>query len=1084
MKKGRAALLFLVVLVAGFACSSTVWADGCTDWTARLDSYQGKIEAKRSGSSDWTAARDSDIFCAGDMLRVAPRSRAVVVLRNETVMRLDQNTTLTFSSPAPESHSLLDLLKGAAYFISRTPRKFRVNTPFLNAGVEGTEFLVQMQESEAGVSVYEGVVLASNSNGSVRVTAGQTAVSAGGAAPILRSTVHPLDAVQWTLYYPELSTAAEGSWQARAASLLAAGRVDEARGELDRVLSREPNNADALSYLAVIAVARNEKTGALDYGRRAVAVAPGSANALLALSYAQQASFDLDEARRSAAEAAARVPGSGMAWARLAELHHSFGDHAAALSAAEKAAAAAPGLSRTRTVLGFAYLSRLSTDDALAAFSKAAELDPADPLPRLGAGLAKIRKGDLTEGRREIEIAVSLDPADALVRSYLGKAYYEEARDRVADEQFALAKDADPKDPTAFFYSAIQKQAQNRPVEALQDLEHSMELNSNRSVYRSSLLLDEDLAARGAGLARIYADLGFGQLALEEGYRAVAADPASASAHRFLSDSYAALPRHEIARVSELLQAQLLQPVNISPLQPHLAEARLYILSGAGPSDISFSEYNPLFERNRYSLLLSGIVGSHDTIGDEFVVSAVHDRLSISAGQFHYRTDGFRVNNDLQTDIYNLFGQYSFSRDTSIQAELRSTDKAFGDLTQNFFPDFSDSIRERDRFWSFRFGGRHRFSLSSDLIGSVIYQRGDLNTDIGAMPSIGLSSFGNYWDERAVSAELQHIFHLPKFRLITGAGYSHIDHGELTNIALIFPPITFVDVRGDTEDHTNAYAYGSLTYPDNLTVTAGGSVNVLHGLNVSEEQFNPKFGISWTPLPGTTVRAAAFRTLERTMITNQTLEPTNVAGFNQFFDDVDGTDAWNYGIGVDQKFCRTIFGGVEFARRDLKVPYLYVDVVTGDLSAERADWNEQTVRAYAYWTPSSMISVRAEYQYEKFVRDSDFSAGVERVRTHRFPLGISFFDPHGFSADVRATYIDQRGTFVPQESFLGVGVDGADRFWLFDAGVSYRLPKHRGMISFEARNLFDTSFSYQDMDPVSPSIQPRRSIFLKVTLAL
>ena len=50
-------------------------------------------------------------------------------------------------------------------------------------------------------------------------------------------------------------------------------------------------------------------------------------------------------------------------------------------------------------------------------------------------------------------------------------------------------------------------------------------------------------------------------------------------------------------------------------------------------------------------------------------------------------------------------------------------------------------------------------------------------------------------------------------------------------------------------------------------------------------QFNPKFGIIWNPFPGTTVRAAAFRVLKRTLITDQTLEPTQVAGFNQFFDD-------------------------------------------------------------------------------------------------------------------------------------------------------------------------------------------------------
>ena len=70
------------------------------------------------------------------------------------------------------------------------------------------------------------------------------------------------------------------------------------------------------------------------------------------------------------------------------------------------------------------------------------------------------------------------------------------------------------------------------------------------------------------------------------------------------------------------------------------------------------------------------------------------------------------------------------------------------------------------------------------------------------------------------------------------------------------------------------------------------------------------------------MRAAAFRVLKRTLITQQTLEPTQVAGFNQFFDDFNLTEAWRYGGAIDQKFTKDLFGGVEFSKRDLKVPFL------------------------------------------------------------------------------------------------------------------------------------------------------------------
>jgi len=182
-------------------------------------------------------------------------------------------------------------------------------------------------------------------------------------------------------------------------------------------------------------------------------------------------------------------------------------------------------MERIQTVLGFAYLMQVMTTDSKVAFEKAIELDQAAPLPRLGLGLAKIREGDLKEGGREIEIAASLDPNNSLIRSYLGKVYYEEKRGKIDGEEYAIAKELDPKDPTPWFYDAIAKQTTNRPVEALRDFEKAKELNDNRAVYRSKLLLDSDLAARSAATARIYNDLGFGQLGLVEGYNAVNADP-------------------------------------------------------------------------------------------------------------------------------------------------------------------------------------------------------------------------------------------------------------------------------------------------------------------------------------------------------------------------------------------------------------------------------------------------------------------------------------------------------------------------------------------------------------------------------
>ncbi|NNG47089.1 MAG: tetratricopeptide repeat protein, partial [Deltaproteobacteria bacterium] len=536
------------------------------------------MNVRKGGATDWEPVRRKDEFCPGDAVRVMAQSRADLLLINETTLRLDQNTEIIFRAPEREKEFWLDVLLGGTYFMSRTPRTFQINTPFVNAGVEGTEFFIGVEKDRALLTVFEGRITAANDAGKVTLHSGQSAVAEAGRAPVLRIEGRPRDAVRWTLFYPVVAATRPGAplgWQDRAAKLLAVGRVEEAGAEIDEVLKATPGDADALALQAVIAVAQNENGKALDLAKKAVEAAPKSATARIALSYAQQAAFDLEGALSTLEEAVQSEPGNGLARARLSELLLSFGRLDEALGEAKKAAGQNPGIARTQTVLGFAYLAQIKTKDSRAAFEKAIELDQADPLPRLGLGLAMIRDGDVEGGRKEIEIAASLDPNNSLIRSYLGKAYYEEKRDEIAATQFEMAKEFDPNDPTPFFYDAIRKQTRNRPVEALNDMQKAISLNDNRAIYRSRLLLDEDLAARSASLGRIYSDLGFQQLALVEGWKSVNTDPANYSAHRFLADSYSALPRHEIARVSELLQSQLLQPININPIQPSLGQSSL-----------------------------------------------------------------------------------------------------------------------------------------------------------------------------------------------------------------------------------------------------------------------------------------------------------------------------------------------------------------------------------------------------------------------------------------------------------------------------------------------------------------------------
>jgi tetratricopeptide (TPR) repeat protein len=831
-------------------------------------------------------------------------------------------------------------------------------------------------------------------------------------------------------------------------------------------------------------VVQNEKEKALDAAKKAVETGPSSATAQIALSYAQQASFDLEGARASVEKAVNLDAFDALAWTRLAELQASFGRLGKALDAAQKAVDLNPNLSRTQMVLGFAYLTQVKTAESREAFTKAIELDDANPLSRLGLGLAIIRDGDLDAGGREIEIAASLDPNNSIVRSYLGKTYFEKKQLGLDEREYAIAKELDPNDPTPWFYGAIAKQTTNRPVEALHDFQKAIELNDNRKVYRSKLLLDSDEAARSAATARIYSDLGFQQRALVEGWSAVNTDPTNFSAHRFLADSYSILPRHEIARVSELLQSQLLQPINITPIQPGLAESNQFLISSQGPGAQSFNEFNPIFNRNRVAVQGSGLVGENDTYGGEGVLSGIYKRFSFSGGYTYFDTDGWRKNADQTDKIANIFGQYSFTPNTSIQAEYRYRDNERGDLALKFFEDnFFPGERNTFEFNNFRLGARHSFSPASVMLGSLMYQDRDERLKDNQPPEPFLDSLDlNFPSQDAYSGELQHLFRSQHFNLTTGAGYFDIDADlETTLVTIPAIGITIEDTTSVDVNHFNAYTYANISLFDNLILSPGASYDSVDGQDFDDEnQFNPKFGITWNPFPRTTFRGAVFRTLKRTLITNQTLEPTQVAGFNQFFDDFNQTEAWSYGGAIDQKFTNSIYGGGVFSYRNLNIPFFNAAADPVDPPIDNTNWDEYTGRAYLFWTPHDWLALRAEYLYEKLKRDDDAPEGVEEVKTHRVPLGVKFFHPTGLSASLTTTYFNQDGDFIRVD---GVEESGDDDFWIVDAAVSYRLPKRYGFISVGVTNLFDEEFDYFDSDIVNPVIQPDRSIFGRITLA-
>jgi tetratricopeptide (TPR) repeat protein len=1069
-----AALVCLGIALAGDAVRSqerslcVAGAPGAP--SVYIDSSASEVTVLTADGRQLIASRDL-LLCPGDEVRTGATGRVAIRFEEKrTLVRLDGNSRTRVLSGGTGSADV-SLLSGVLYFISSVRRHFEVDTPYIVAGIDGTEALIGVQpaQSLAIAAVREGRVSAYDrqyrQEGILVVPAGEAAFRSpavgfrsapiGALPPPFRDLLVVSDsAVDWAVYYPPILLVRHTENEAvrDAIVLLSSGDYEQAAAALDVGASAEPAATAALR--AIIAVARNRVAEAEVWSARALQAEPGFAPAHVAASYVRQAAGDLEGALEFARAATRGAPHDAYAVARFAELQMTIGDRRAALATAEQSLT----IERTPLALFVAGLARLSAwqyEEAETLFREAIAFDPEAPLPRLGLGLVFIRQGRTTAGAWEIERAVAHDPRRAILRTWLGRAYFDEELTAKAAEQLRIAKAEDPNDPTPFLFSAIERYAANRPIEALRDLQEAEKRGGARRVIRSERGLAEDTAARGAALGRIYDVLGFEQLAVVEGAKATEADPSNPAAHRFLAGAYRQRPGYEIAQASELLRSQLLSPPSKTPVQPQLAETDLALLDTTGPSRVTFAEFSPLFDGDGFRLDASGLLGTQSTWGDEIAVTALYRGASVSVGQFHYETDGYRPNNDLTHDIFNAVGTFALSPEFSAFGEYRFRQSEGGDRRIDFIDSFLNTLRGEREHELARAGFHSQPTVDSDLI--AVYTWANLQTrDEVVGFGGGLDTQQREDDSHGIQA--QHIWQPGVAKNIAGAAYTRNDvHDEFS--------IGSHEASDDfSTDYLSAYDYFYFDFPDRVSWTLGGALVSFDTEDVGPDnsrfdvlEFLPKIGVSANPFDKLTLRAAYLQSLKPDRVSDQVIEPTTVAGFNQFYDSFNTSILEQLGGGVDIELGDGLFIGAEALRRWWHVP------LVGEADPET---EERVYRAYAYATLTDQLALAAELVDERSTSDLILEGDFAEWRTTSVPVTLSYFSPSGFFGAFGGEFVDH--------SFDDSDGTRSDRFMLFNASAGYRFPANRGVMSIEAKNLFDEQFQYQNRgEPLYITARPR-----------
>jgi len=164
-------------------------------------------------------------------------------------------------------------------------------------------------------------------------------------------------------------------------------------------------------------------------------------------------------------------------------------------------------------------------------------------------------------------------------------------------------------------------------------------------------------------------------------------------------------------------------------------------------------------------------------------------------------------------------------------------------------------------------------------------------------------------------------------------------------------------------------------------------------VTIDRQQTSPKVGLVWSPTAATQVRAAVLRVMKRALIADETIEPTQVAGFNQFFDDPNGTQSDRAGIGIDHRFSPRLFGSLEASERNLKVPRLI-----GGQALEESQ-REYLYRGSLTYLPWKILALNAQAQLEQLDIDP---TDVDPTRplsiyTTRLPLEARLFPDERWS---------------------------------------------------------------------------------------
>jgi len=417
------ALLLVLFLLPGH-----IFGQADAQVAAKILSIQGQVEVQQS---PWAPAAVNQILKPGAAIRTGPQSRAVVLLADETQIKLNSGSEMVIKevrqasnlltrivAQAAKDQSTLSLVKGEAWLRSKLkPVNASVSTPAVTAAIRGTEFDIKVaDDGETFTTVLEGSVDMRNDQGFVLVSSGEQGRARVGQAPTKTVVLNPQDAVQWTLFYTAAVSPRDYPFlfasPAQAKNELASAKDPVRIAQLQHDAG---NPAAALAALegrtspeaaatrGWILLEQNKIRAALEQ----LYQAPQQMGRVrLGLSLAHFRLNQLTEAYKYVQDPG----GDDQLKLQKGLLDMISGDAAGARTLLENVPKSSPSYSLVQGLLSNIYLTQNSKDKALEAAQRGIQADPNSPSAWLNLSLVQQSMFDLPGATHSAEKALELDP--------------------------------------------------------------------------------------------------------------------------------------------------------------------------------------------------------------------------------------------------------------------------------------------------------------------------------------------------------------------------------------------------------------------------------------------------------------------------------------------------------------------------------------------------------------------------------------------------------------------------------------------------------------------------------------------------